>query len=67
MHTCLIGQHVEVQKIDGHVYSGIFHDAVTDEYGKTCYSDLSFFPIAPWFTSAIMFAGYETMSRFLIC
>lgn len=35
MQTCLIGQHVEVEKIDGHVYSGIFHAANTDnEYGK---------------------------------
>lgn len=34
MQTCLIGQHVEVEKIDGHVYSGIFHAAVMDnEYG----------------------------------
>ncbi|XP_073388244.1 uncharacterized protein [Physcomitrium patens] len=27
MYTCLIGQHVDVQRIDGHVYSGIFHAA----------------------------------------
>ncbi|KAG0573034.1 hypothetical protein KC19_VG143000 [Ceratodon purpureus] len=34
MHTCLIGQHVEVQKVDGHVYAGIFHAAVMDnEFG----------------------------------
>jgi hypothetical protein len=34
MHTCLVGQHVEVQKIDGHVYSGIFHAAIKDkEFG----------------------------------
>ncbi|XP_024384480.1 uncharacterized protein [Physcomitrium patens] len=31
MYTCLIGQHVEVQKIDGHVYSGIFHTGVFDK------------------------------------
>lgn len=35
MYTCLIGQHVDVQRIDGHVYSGIFHAASFEkEIGK---------------------------------
>ncbi len=36
IHTCLIGQLVEVQTKNGHVYSGIFHAINNDnkEFGE---------------------------------
>lgn len=70
MHTCLIGQHVEVQKIDGHVYSGIFHDAIMDkEYGKVSY--LSCFSLLCFLSSVvapvIVFSSLEILSHFRMC